>query len=250
MVSAPLRTPVTDGHEVSSTKPQDEYDRQILQAIGSGRPVTQRSLSADLGVALGLTNLLVRRLVAKGYVRVSRMGPRHVKYLMTVRGWEALATATRLSMQNTVSLYTETREVIRSGLALVSSQCEPDAQGRKRVVFYGAGDVAEIAFVSLQKTDLELAGVVDDWKTGAFFGVPILSPDRLSPTHLDEAPFAHVVITSTRHATEIQQKLMARAFPAERVSALDEVHRLRPGWGQTTASQEWSHRGTKKEQVL
>jgi DNA-binding MarR family transcriptional regulator len=242
--------PVTDGHEVSSPKTQDQYDRQILQAIGSGRPVTQRSLAADLGVALGLTNLLVRRLVAKGYVRVSRIGPRHVKYLMTVHGWEALATATRHSMQNTVSLYTETREVIRRGLSVVSSYCEPDAQGHKRVVFYGAGDVAEIAFVSLQRTDLALAGVVDDFKTGAFFGVPILHPDRLSPTHLDGAPYAHVIVTSMRHATEIQEKLMARAFPAERVSALDQVHRLRVGLVPPVRPRVVSNRATNKEQPL
>jgi DNA-binding MarR family transcriptional regulator len=133
---------------VSSSRTQDEYDYQILTAIGSGRRLTQRSLSADLGVVLGLTNLLVRRLVTKGYVRVSRMGPRHVKYLMTVAGREALGRATRQSLENTVFLYTETREMIRAGLALVSAQCEADTEGHKRVVFYGAGDVVEITYVS------------------------------------------------------------------------------------------------------
>jgi len=86
-----------------------DYDRKVLQAIASGQRVTQRSLSTELGVALGLTNLLVRRLVGKGYVRVSKMGTRHVRYLMTPAGWEALARATRQSLENTIHLYTETR---------------------------------------------------------------------------------------------------------------------------------------------
>ncbi|HEX4567721.1 MAG TPA: winged helix-turn-helix transcriptional regulator, partial [Vicinamibacterales bacterium] len=56
---------------------ETEYDRMVLQAIASGQHVTQRSLSSELGVALGLTNLLIRRLVGKGYVKMSKMGTRH-----------------------------------------------------------------------------------------------------------------------------------------------------------------------------
>ena len=41
--------------------PEHEYDRQILQAIATGNRVTQRALAGELGVALGLTNLLPTR---------------------------------------------------------------------------------------------------------------------------------------------------------------------------------------------
>jgi DNA-binding MarR family transcriptional regulator len=135
-----------------------EYDRKVLGAIASGQRVTQRGLSSELGVALGLTNLLVRRLVGKGYVKVSTMGTRHVRYLMTPAGWEALAHATRLSLENTLHLYTETREHIRSSLSAISERCNSNGSGQKRVVFYGAGDVAEIAYVSMQTTDLTMVG--------------------------------------------------------------------------------------------
>lgn len=208
---------------MSSTRIQDDYNRQILQAIGSGQRVTQRSLASELGVALGLTNLLIRRLVAKGYVRVSRMGARHVGYLMTASGWEALGSATRSSFENTVHLYTETRETIRLGLAAVSERCTPDEDGRKRVVFYGAGDVAEIAFVSLQRTDLTLAGVVDDRREGEFFGYSICRPEQLSATHLGATRYGHVIVTSVRHSSEIQARLLARAIPMEQISLLDAM---------------------------
>src|SRR5690349_8524957 len=116
---------------------ENDYDRRVLQAIASGRPVTQRSLANDLGVALGLTNLLVRRLVAKGYVKVSGIGTRHIRYLMTTAGWEALALATRKSLEDTVHLYTQTREQIRGSLAEISARCDADSSGQKRIVFYG-----------------------------------------------------------------------------------------------------------------
>jgi hypothetical protein len=197
--------------------------------------VTQRSLSGRLGVALGLTNLLIRRLVAKGYVRLARMGTRHVRYLMMPEGWEALARATRLSLENTVHLYTQTREEIRVSLSGVSARCPVDGDGRKRIIFYGAGDVAEIAFVSLQSTDLTLVGVVDDQRTGRFFDVSILRPDQLSVDTIDGMPYGHVVVTSMRHAAAIRARLDARHIPHNRVSSLDSVgagvHAQRPaGW--------------------
>jgi hypothetical protein len=196
------------------------YDRQILQTIAGGGRVTQRRLSSDLGVALGLTNLLVRRLVAKGYVRMSGMGTRHVRYLMTAEGWEALGRATRISLENTVHLYTETREQIRVALSRVSQKCETDAAGEKRIVFFGAGDVAEIAYVSLQRTDLTLCGVVDDRRRGRFFNIEILGPDALNAETLDGMPYAHLVVTSVRYADKIRLRLEERAIPPWKVSCL------------------------------
>ncbi len=196
---------------------QDKYDRQLLQAIATGERLTQRSLAREMGVAVGLTNLLIRRLVGKGYVRVANMGAKHVRYLMTPAGWEALASATRASLQNTVHLYTQTREHIRDSLATISGQC---VGVDKRIVFYGAGDVAEIAYVSLQNTDLALVGVVDDTRTGRFFNVEISSPDLLTSETIAGVPYSHVVVTSLGAADAILQKLAVRNVPAEKVFCL------------------------------
>ncbi len=196
---------------------EDDYNRIILEAISTGRPFTQRSLAGELGVALGLTNLLIRRLVAKGYVRMSGLGTRHIRYLMTTAGWEALGRMTRVSLENTVHLYTQTREQIRSGLLEVSRSC-PATKGGKPVVFYGAGDVAEIAYVSLQTTDLRLVGVVDDHRRGRFFDMPIQPSDRLNAGDIAGTPYVRVVITSIRHASAIAARLDSRGVARAQVS--------------------------------
>ena len=199
---------------------ENEHDRQILQAIASGGRLTQRSLSSELGVALGLTNLMIRRLVGKGYVKMAGMGTRHVRYLMTPAGWEALARATRLSLENTVTLYTQTREQIRANLTVVSERCAVDASGQKRVVFYGAGDVAEIAYVSLQRTDLTLVGVVDDRRRGRFFGITIHRPEQLTSEGLNGIAYSHVIVASTQHIDTIQARIGECGVPPSRVSCL------------------------------
>jgi DNA-binding MarR family transcriptional regulator len=198
----------------------DEHSRRILLAIAAGGTITQRSLAGSLGVALGLTNLLIRRLVAQGYVKLAGIGTRHVRYLMTPAGWEALGRATRASLENTVHLYTETREHIRQTLSAVSAECEPDATGQKRVVFYGAGDVAEIAYVSLQSTDLTLVGVVDDRRTGRFFDLSISPSEHLSAQRIGTTDYARVVITSVRHADKIRARLTTLGVPDDRITCL------------------------------
>jgi DNA-binding MarR family transcriptional regulator len=196
---------------------QDKYDRQILQAIASGERLTQRSLAREIGVAVGLANLLMRRLVGKGYVRIANLGARHVRYLMTPEGRDALASATRASLENTIHLYTQTREQIKDSLASISEQC---AEHEKRIVFYGAGDVAEIAYVSLQNTDLSLVGVVDDKRTGRFFNVEISSPEALTRENIGGVPYSHVVVTSLRAAEVIRQQLASLDVPPEKVFCL------------------------------
>ena len=192
--------------------------------------MTQRSLSGTLGVALGLTNLLIRRLVGKGYIRMAGVGTRHVRYLMTPAGWEALTRATRISLENTVHLYTETREQIRASLTAVSERCAVDEGGRKRVIFYGAGDVAEIAYVSLQNTDLTLVGVVDDRPRGQFFGVTVCGPDCLTADAVDGVPYSHVIVASIRHTQAIRARINERGVPEDRVSCLDDARQFDSAW--------------------
>jgi DNA-binding MarR family transcriptional regulator len=202
------------------SRQQSEYTRQILEAISTDERVTQRSIASRMNVALGLTNLLIRRLVRQGYVRVSRMNSRHVRYLMTPSGWDALARATRQSLENTVHLYTQTREQIRHSLAHVSQLCPTDGSGAKRVVFYGAGDVAEIAYASLQATDLLLIGVIDDRREGRFFHLEIARSESLSDGQFQGVPYGHVVVTALHDADAIRATLTARQVPSERIFCL------------------------------
>lgn len=199
---------------------EHQHDRQILQAIAAGGPVTQRSLASELGVAVGLTNLRIRRLVGKGYVKMAGMGTRHVRYLMTPEGWEALARATRVSLENTVQLYTQTREQIRVTLTAVSDSCHADAEGQKSVVFYGAGDVAEIAYISLQRTELTLVGIVDDRRRGRFFDLTISNPELLSTNVLNGIEYSRVIVTSIRQTDAIQARISALGISPSRVSCL------------------------------
>ena len=53
---------------------------QLLERISSGGAVTQRGLAKTSGLALGLTNLLIKRLVTKGCVKVVNLDRKRLRY--------------------------------------------------------------------------------------------------------------------------------------------------------------------------
>ena len=199
----------------------ERHERQILDLLGEERSVTQRSLAADLGIALGLTNLLMRRLVLKGWVRVKHVSPRRIRYLLTPAGVAAKAQLTRQYFLSRVGFYRDCRRHVRDRLLALSQELQ--ARGTSAptaVVFFGAGDVAEVAYVCLQNTGLALVGVVDDQLAGRFFNVPISTPDALTRETIGGMPYSHVIVTNPDAADAILQRLAARDIPAEKVFCL------------------------------
>jgi DNA-binding MarR family transcriptional regulator len=84
---------VTDGHEVSLDVARDDYARRILAEIEAGRGASQRSLARSAGIALGLTNLVLRKLVRKGWVErwIDKGDRRQTLVRLTVAGRDVLA---------------------------------------------------------------------------------------------------------------------------------------------------------------
>ena len=201
-----------------SLNTHDQHNYRILSKIDSGKRITQRSVARELGIALGLANLLIKRLVNKGYVKTRAIKGKRIRYLLTPQG---IAEKTRLSigyLENTIRLYTETKDKIRRSL-LNLARLPGEENRRQRVVFYGAGEVAEIAYVALDRSLFELVGVVDDCKQGhQFFDHVVGSPEELSCDGADCPDL--VVVTTFRKSQEIGNRLESFKIPSEKIAFL------------------------------
>ena len=196
----------------------DTHIKRILDHLDAGRPVSQRSLSGDLGIALGLTNLLVRRMMRQGWVRLVRVPPNRYRYFLTPAGLAQKARMSRAYFAHSVQFYSETRDRIRQTFETVSANWEDLAgPGLKHVVFFGGGEIAEIGYVCLQDSDLRLSGVVDDGRTRPFFGVPIHRLDALQGTELAGETFGVLIVMSFGDTAATEAALDARQVPASRV---------------------------------
>src|SRR5512146_2713199 len=147
-----------------SDKAPDTYRSFLLmEEIGREEPLTQRELSRRLDIALGLVNSYLKNLVAKGYVRIKAFPRNRYSYILTPQG---IAEKSRLAYQH-LSYFTNLYRIARQDYAelfRVQTTC-----GVHSVSFCGVDEVAEIAYLSLRETDIELGAVMDDERAGERF---------------------------------------------------------------------------------
>ncbi len=61
----------------------DERELSVLEVIEKNNNITQRELSKKTGLSLGLTNIILKRLAKKGYIKIKRMNKKKILYHLT-----------------------------------------------------------------------------------------------------------------------------------------------------------------------
>ena len=191
----------------------------LLSTIAQqGEAISQRELSQRLGIALGLVNSYLKRLIRKGYIKVTTLPRNRLKYLVTPQG---IAEKSRLTYEYaycSYRLYRATRQRCRELMARLAEE------GNRRVVLYGSGDVAEIAYLSLQESGLKLVAVVDGQsRVEKFFAYPVLGVEEL-----ERLRYHRLIVASVGPREEIEAELRQARVEADRVYWLEEEKFLSP----------------------
>jgi DNA-binding MarR family transcriptional regulator len=146
----------------------------LLEEIEKDPDTTQAKLADRLGVAVGTVNWLLKRMVAKGYVKVRRAERKKLRYIITPEGIALRARLTVDYIGSSMALYRATRKKARKLLEEVRNG------GHAAVRIDGDGDIADVC----RLTSLELGmRVVDgDLQEGDQRQIPVL---RIDGTHLE-----------------------------------------------------------------
>ena len=129
-------------------------DLKLLEAVEADSRVTQRGLSTQLGIALGLTNIYLKRLVRKGYIKCVNVQSNRITYLLTPRGIAEKLRLTYEFMDYSLHLYGEVRQHLRA----VIREC---AAAGRRVAIFGRGEAAELSYLALKEFGLEPLAIFD-----------------------------------------------------------------------------------------
>lgn len=108
-------------------------DLLLLEQIETDPDVTQASLADQLGVAVGTVNWHLKRLVSRGYVKVTRARRRKLRYIITPQGISLRARLAVEYVERSMQLYRKTRrrvqtlieEARQAGFAAVQIQLAP-----------------------------------------------------------------------------------------------------------------------------
>ena len=153
---------------------QDIHTLRLMGEIERDDSSSQRELSQRLNISLGLVNTFLKRLVNKGYFKVKTMPRNRVKYFLTPEG---LARKSRLTVEY---LHYSTRFYKEIKQLLVGKFEDMEENRIGAILFFGAGEVAELAYLYLQLTNIDLVGIVDEGKNGNdFFEFETEGLDRL-----------------------------------------------------------------------
>jgi len=66
----------------------EENELLILEIIENNASVTQRDLSEKAGLSLGMVNLLLKKFVKKGIVKLERLDGKSFRYILTPEGFK------------------------------------------------------------------------------------------------------------------------------------------------------------------
>lgn len=128
----------------------------LLSEIERNPAFTQRSLAAELGIALGLMNQYLKSCVTKGWIRASQVSPRRITYFLTPEGFKEKSHMVTTYLARSLTFFRDAR-----------SQCEAlfgicKLKGWQNIAFIGAGDLADIAQLVAQGSGLHVSIVCEE----------------------------------------------------------------------------------------
>ena len=151
-------------------------DLILLEEIERDPDTSQINLATRLGVAVGTVNWHLKRLVAKGYVKVKRAERRKLRYIITPEGIALRARLTVAYVENSMKLYREVREQSRRIIL------DAKEQGYRAIYIEGDGDIADVCRLSCVEQGMPVVEDSNDHATAVLeiHGKDLLlrEPDR------------------------------------------------------------------------
>jgi DNA-binding MarR family transcriptional regulator len=183
----------------------DEITLGVLDAVHENASLTQRTLSKELGIALGLTNAYLKRCVRKGLIKVNSVPANRYAYYLTPKGFAEKSRLTAEYLSISFRFYGHARESIEECMAHCVNR------GWRRVALAGTGELAEIALLVAMRHPVEVVGVADGaFTSGDFMGLPV------APAVDDFETVDAALVTDLKQPQKTYETLCAR-FSGERV---------------------------------
>jgi hypothetical protein len=148
--------------------------------------------------------------VNKGYFKVKTMPRNRVKYFLTPKGLARKSRLTVEYLQYSVNFYKDIKTL------LVDKFKEMEKARLNAVIFFGAGEVAELAYLYLQLADLQLVGIIDDSQDdGRFFEFDVGGLELL-----DEKDWDVILMTRLDNTDRDIETLIEKGVPPDKIAIL------------------------------
>ena len=155
--------------------------RQILVEIDRNPAISQRQLSAELGVSIGIVNWHMKRFVKKGLVKLQQAPVRRYLYYLTPVGFAEKARLTAEYLKSSFAIFRQGRLQYEALFAICHASHWED------VIFLGDSELVELAGMAHARAgSVTVRCILDPWSSRSRHGTfPVHSS---VPVALQEFP--------------------------------------------------------------
>ena len=125
----------------------------VLEAIDSKKSITQRSISKDLDMALGLVNSYLKRCVKKGFIKIQQAPKNRYLYYLTPRGFSEKTKLTAEFLTSSFTFFRKSRDQIEE----ILDNC--NKKNWKRILLFGNSELAEITSLYSKNHEVQIIQV-------------------------------------------------------------------------------------------
>ncbi len=133
----------------------DNITLTILQKIHENSGITQRKLASDHKVALGSINIILKRLMNKGFVKITEVHPKRFLYFLTPKGFNEKTRLLLSYINRSILIYKDIKNHVEGTLEeMIKDHC-------RSVVLCGLDDGFDIVYLAIQEKGLKIAELYD-----------------------------------------------------------------------------------------
>jgi DNA-binding MarR family transcriptional regulator len=121
-----------------------EKEFRVINEVDKNLNITQREISRQSGLSLGITNIVIKRLINKGYIKIKQLNKKRVQYFLTPEGFAEKAKRSYDYILKTI----ETLETIK--LKTQDFILKEYKGGQRRFIIYGNGELANLVELSIR----------------------------------------------------------------------------------------------------
>ncbi len=133
-----------------SPTPQPHKSVQVLSILAENPTLSQRAVAQKSGLSLGLVNLILKRLLQTGHIKIANMSKKRMRYILTPRGLKEKANQSCTYLAQTVNVFMAYKQRVDHMLLQLIQE------GNRDFAILGQGEITQLLENSLRTQTIPL----------------------------------------------------------------------------------------------
>jgi DNA-binding MarR family transcriptional regulator len=134
-----------------------EKEIKILNLISENQKLSQRHISNNIGISLGMVNIFLKKLVKKGLIKISKTSnTKSLKYILTAKGFKERFDFNMYYLKRNLEYFSNAKKM------LILKLRELEKKEISKIYIYGIDEWSEIIYLAVQNFDFKIIAFINN----------------------------------------------------------------------------------------